>query len=150
MISTYDINTSNWQMSIDGIGNVVENLEDIKQCIALILTTSRGSDPLRPDFGTDIYKLVDKPISVVAPTIVSQILEGIELWESRVKLKTIRYTIDSGTIVFDLMVEYIQTGDNRTLIMEMASIGQARLPISEPPIIPKYKSFGNGFSIAFK
>lgn len=144
MRSIYDINTSNWQMSIDGIGNVVENLEDIKQCIALILTTSRGSDPLRPDFGTDIYKLVDKPINVVAPTIVSQILEGIELWESRVKVKTIRYTIDSGTIVFDLMVDLIFSGEATQLKM-LIETEQG----SSNTVLPANRAFGNGFSLGF-
>ena len=48
------ITSAHWQPALDTPGGVVEGLRDIDQAIRIILTTPRGSDPHRPEFGSDI------------------------------------------------------------------------------------------------
>ena len=52
-----DITSADWSLTLDanspsgssgsGIGNVVQGIADINQCIGIILATPPGSDPLR-------------------------------------------------------------------------------------------------------
>ena len=50
------------------------------------MTTPRGSDPLRPTFGSDIWRYIDFPIDVALPAIVRELTSAITTWEPRVNL----------------------------------------------------------------
>ena len=63
MTNLNEITYIDWQYKLNKIGSVAEGVEDINQCIAIILLTQKGSDPLRPTFGSDIYKYIDYPIN---------------------------------------------------------------------------------------
>jgi phage baseplate assembly protein W len=71
---------------------VVSGLEDVDQCIAIILTTPKGTDVLRPTFGTDIWRYIDAPISEVGPAIVGEVTGSIMQWEPRVKVLSVQST----------------------------------------------------------
>jgi uncharacterized protein len=64
----------------------VQGLADVEQCIAIILTTPQGSDPLRPTFGSDVWRYIDYPVNLATPRIVSELTRAITQWEPRVKL----------------------------------------------------------------
>lgn len=90
-----DITSADWSLMLDatagdgsgsGLGNVVQGLQDVNQCIRIILTTPKGSDPLRPTFGVDIWQYLDFPLPAARPAIVREITDAILLWEPRVKL----------------------------------------------------------------
>ena len=54
MTTLNEITYVDWQYKLNSIGSVAEGVEDINQCIAIILLTQKGSDPLIPTFGSDI------------------------------------------------------------------------------------------------
>jgi len=94
-VTLVDIQSVDWSLELDstagdgpgsGIGNVVQGLADINQCIAIILTTPKGTDPFRPDFACDVWKYVDKPLTLSLPQIVREVTEAITKWEPRVTL----------------------------------------------------------------
>jgi len=98
-ITLADITSADWSLALDqpgipgaGLGNVVQGVADVNQCIRIILTTPRGSDPLRPTFGADIWQYVDHPISSATPAIVREVTQAIALWEPRVTLLSVRAT----------------------------------------------------------
>jgi Bacteriophage baseplate protein W len=104
-ITLADIQSADWSLALDspgmpgsGIGNVVQGLADVNQCLQIILTTPKGSDPLRPTFGADIWQYIDYPIDAAIPSIVREVTEAITLWEPRVQLIAVRATpvADSG------------------------------------------------------
>jgi len=69
--------------------NVVEQdiIKTVLQNIQVILTTPKGSDVHRPDFGSEIYKFIDQPLTALtAGKIKAYIVEEIERWEPRVKV----------------------------------------------------------------
>ena len=70
-----DIKATNWQLSDVMIGQVVEGINDIRQCIGIILTTTKGSDPMRPLFGSDIWRFVDSPINTAVANISAEIID---------------------------------------------------------------------------
>lgn len=98
MTNLNEITYVDWQCKINEIGSVAEGAEDINQCIAIILTTRKGSVPHRPTFGSDIYKYVDYPINEAIPNIVRETTDAITLWEIRIKLNSVNVEINETQI----------------------------------------------------
>jgi Bacteriophage baseplate protein W len=84
-----DITSADWSLKLGEIGAVVQGVADVDQCIAIILTTPKGSDPLRPTFGADIWSYIDYPIDEALPAIVREITAAITAWEPRVRLLSV-------------------------------------------------------------
>jgi len=97
---TSDINTTMWSMSTSEYGAVVTDLDDIIQCVLLILSTDRGSDPFRPEFGFNLGRLVDRPVNFVIPNGKLGILDALEQWEPRVTVTKIEHTLDISHVTF--------------------------------------------------
>ena len=85
-ITLADITSADWSLKLGAIGQVVQGLADVAQCLAIILTTPKGSDPLRPTFGADIWRYIDYPVNRAIPAIVNELTQAITQWEPRVKL----------------------------------------------------------------
>ena len=73
----------------DGIGNAVQGIADINQCIGIILATPKGSDPLRPTFACDLWQWIDAPITVARPHLVREIVEALTKWEPRIRVLSV-------------------------------------------------------------
>ena len=80
------ITARNWQLALDQPGDVVADLNDISQCIRVILTTPKGTDPLRPEFACDLWRYIDYPIDRATPHIVREAWDAIETFEPRIEL----------------------------------------------------------------
>lgn len=86
-----EINSRDWQVSLAGSGIVAQGVDDVQQCIDVILRTQKGTDPLRPFFGSDIYNYVDTPADIAIPNIKRCIIEALELWEQRISIVSITH-----------------------------------------------------------
>lgn len=84
--------TPHWQLALGGDG-VVQQIADIHQCIRIILTTPKGSDPLRPEFGCDAGNYLDLPLDAARPHIVREVREALS-WEPRVSVSAV--TVSRG------------------------------------------------------
>jgi phage baseplate assembly protein W len=103
-----DIQSADWSLMLDsslnsfqpsvisgqpepgsGIGNVVQGVDDVNQCIGIILGTPKGSDPLRPTFACDLWQWIDAPVNVARPHLVREIVEAITKWEPRVRVLSV-------------------------------------------------------------
>ncbi|MGH7102880.1 MAG: GPW/gp25 family protein [Acetobacteraceae bacterium] len=89
------ITSADWSLMLDataggvpgsGIGQVVQGLADVGQCISIILGTVPGEDPWRPTFGCDLTQFIDRPLPAALPAIVATVTQAIETWEPRVKV----------------------------------------------------------------
>jgi hypothetical protein len=95
-ITLDDITSADWSLRLDGtgqpgsgIGNVVQGLADVNQCVGIILTTPQGSDPLRPTFAADLWQFIDYPINSVLPSVVQEVTRALTLWEPRITIVSI-------------------------------------------------------------
>jgi phage baseplate assembly protein W len=88
-ITLADIRSADWSLALGAIGEVVQGIADVEQCLGIIVTTPRGSDPLRPTFGADIWRFIDFPLDRALPAIVSELTSAIALWEPRVNLLSV-------------------------------------------------------------
>tara|TARA_R110000782_G_scaffold35019_1_gene83879 strand:+ start:610 stop:1044 length:435 start_codon:yes stop_codon:yes gene_type:complete len=137
-----DIKATNWQLSNQTIGQVAEGLEDIKQCIGIILTNTKGSDPLRPLFGSDIWRFIDSPINTAVANISAEIIDAIGKWEQRVIVKELTYNIAGSKIDFELTAELLESGEITQILFFIDRQKQIA-----PPAIGR--AFSNGFDFGF-
>lgn len=106
LASLSDIKSPVWTYSITGGGAIAEGLSAIRQCIDIIIRTTPGTDPLRPHFGSDVYKYQDHPVHVAIPNIKKAILEAVALWEKRVTITRIQHRVggtgEESRLYFDI------------------------------------------------
>lgn len=86
MTNINEITYVDWQYKLNKIGSVAEGVDDINQCIAIILTTRKGSVPHRPTFGSEIYKYIDYPVNEAVPNIVREATDALTIWETRINV----------------------------------------------------------------
>ena len=89
VVTLADIASADWSLKLGVIGDVVQGLDDVEQCIAIILTTPKGSDPLRPTFGTDLWRFIDNPIGFAIPAVVREVTSSVSMWEPRITLQSV-------------------------------------------------------------
>lgn len=82
----HKITTPNWQPKLGEPGSVVTDFEDIIQSIKIIVTTPKGSDPLRPTFGSDALHYLDMPVNQGTAPLIADVAMAILAWEPRVTL----------------------------------------------------------------
>ncbi|TWC74391.1 hypothetical protein FBY10_10181 [Pseudomonas sp. SJZ103] len=89
------ITAAHWQPALGTSGEVVEGLRDIDQAIRIILTTPKGSDAHRPEFGSDLHLYIDWPTNRVTPHLVREGVDAIRRWETRVTVVQVQVSIDA-------------------------------------------------------
>ncbi|MGN1154434.1 MAG: GPW/gp25 family protein [Candidatus Gastranaerophilaceae bacterium] len=102
MTNLNEITYIDWQYKLNKIGSVAEGVDDINQCIAIILTTRKGSVPHRPTFGSDIYKYVDSPVNEAIPNITRETIDALALWETRIVVDSVSVEINETQIVIKI------------------------------------------------
>lgn len=95
-------------------GKELEGIEHLKQSIIDILTTPIGSRVMRRDYGSQLFKLVDKPINRdFTLEIYAATAEALEKWEKRFKLEKVKITeVKEGKVTLDLEGLYLPMGEN--------------------------------------
>lgn len=94
-----DITAAHWQPALGTPGGVVEGLRDIDQAIRIVLTTPKGSDAHRPDFGSDLHLYIDWPTNRVTPHLVRESVDAIRRWETRVSVVQVQVSIDDEHVI---------------------------------------------------
>lgn len=137
-----DIKATNWQLSNQMIGQVVEGIDDIRQCIGTILTTTKGSDPMRLLFGSDIWQFIDNPVNTAVANISAEIIDCIGKWEPRVIIKELVYNVKGTKIDFELTAELLESGEITQILFFIDRQKQIT-----PAVIGR--AFSNGFDFGF-
>ena len=94
-----DMSDKWWSPKLGEHGVVVSGYADIDQAIGVILTTPRGSDPMRPLFGSDIHKYIDRPLPWAVPHVIRESWEAVAAWEKRVEVVRVEAEPDAGALV---------------------------------------------------
>ena len=83
-----------WQPALQAPGEIVRGLDDIRQAIQIILRTPRGSDPHRPEFGSNLHLYIDWPVARAIPHVVRESVDAIRRWEPRCQLMSVKPAVD--------------------------------------------------------
>ena len=65
---------------------IVDNAQDVNQCLAIIANTPRGGDPHRPTFASNVHEYLDWPIPQAQPYVVRELVQAVQRWEPRIQL----------------------------------------------------------------
>ena len=82
--------SQHWQLSQSGNG-ITQGADDIDLCIHNILSTRKGADVLRPDFGSNHFDYLDTPEDVFIPNMVREITLAIQTWEKRAVVERVQF-----------------------------------------------------------
>jgi phage baseplate assembly protein W len=89
-----------------------DTVKSVMQNIKIILTTQRGTDPHRPDFGSDVWQFIDQPLTAITMgKIKAEITDAIERFEPRVKVKSVLLQKAYAGIKVSIEVQLLDTGD---------------------------------------
>jgi len=110
-----EIKSVDWQFKLNDIGNAAEGIDDIDQCIKIILMTRKGSNPHRTEFGSDIWQYIDYPINEAVPNIIREAYDAINLWETRVQINSITAEINESQINFKIDRQVKGTDESKIL-----------------------------------
>lgn len=106
-----DIRAVHWQPKLSAFGEVVEGLEDIGQCIGTILTTRKGSDPHRPEFGANVWKYIDWPIGEAIPHVIREAMDAVARWETRAEVVRVEPEIGNAHLTMRVVWRLAAGGD---------------------------------------
>lgn len=109
-------------MRVDPNGGIalVADEREIDEAMRVILATSPGERPMRPDFGCEIHEHI---FDVVTPGLISalrrKVTESLELWEPRVTVVKVDVTpdsVDSAIVYIDIHYRINDTNNPRNLV----------------------------------
>ncbi|WP_026425194.1 GPW/gp25 family protein [Actinokineospora inagensis] len=121
----------------DATGSValVGGDREIVESIRLILGTSPGERPMRPEFGCAIHDLVFAPAdAATAGQLAYEVRSALERWEPRIALEDVVVgfdAVDQGMLLIDIRYTLRDRNDPRNLVFPFYVI-----PTHEPPLIP--------------
>lgn len=126
-------------MKIDRTGSIelVRAEREIAESIHLILGTSPGERPMRPEFGCAIHDLVFAPANAGTAGLISyEVRHALERWEPRIDLHDVQVgfgRVDEGILLID--IRYTIRGDNdpRNLVFPFYVIPPHEVPAQQIP-----------------
>ncbi len=98
-------------------GQLLYGIDHVHQSIIDILTTPTQSRIMRPEYGSDIFKLIDKPINPRwLVDFYYEAVVSIHRWEPRVRVRRIIVKeVSLGRVVVDLQIKLKNLSDTEWL-----------------------------------
>jgi len=93
------IHSAHWQPRLNALGEVASGWADIDQAIGIILSTPKGTDRHRPDFGFGGHRYLDWPVNRATPHLVREAITAIRRWETRADIIRIEVRVEGHHIV---------------------------------------------------
>lgn len=109
-------------LRVDATGGIalVSREREIEEAIRLILGTSPGERPMRPEFGCRIHEYVFSPAdSATATALGNEVRSALRRWEPRIDVEDVAVTIDprDATLLYiDIRYSIRTTNDRRNLV----------------------------------
>lgn len=77
---------------------VAESVEQVMQDVANVLGTPRGTHPWRPDFGSDLHRLLHSNSSAATAIAQQFVSRALERWVPYVRLQRATATANAGVL----------------------------------------------------
>jgi phage baseplate assembly protein W len=106
----------------DATGGIalVSRDREIEEAIRLILGTSPGERPMRPEFGCRIHEYVFASADgATANAIAAEVKEALRRWEARIDVEDVLVTFDARdttTLYIDIRYAIRSSNDRRNLV----------------------------------
>jgi phage baseplate assembly protein W len=109
-------------LRVDATGGIalVSREQEIEEAIRLILGTSPGERPMRPEFGCRIHDyLFASADSETASAIAAEVRAALRRWEPRIEVKDVQVAMDArnaALLYIDIRYSIKATNDRRNLV----------------------------------
>jgi phage baseplate assembly protein W len=129
-----------YPLRTDATGGIalVSREREIEESIRLILGTSPGERPMRPEFGCRIHDYVFAPADAGTSTLIAaDVRIALERWEPRIILEGVTVSPDPGdqTVLYiDVRYSIGSTNDPRNLVFPFYVI-PAEEPAGQPAAV---------------
>jgi uncharacterized protein len=106
----------------DATGGIamVSREREIEEAIRLILGTSPGERPMRPEFGCRIHEFVfDSADGATASLVAAEVDRSLGRWEPRINVEDVAVSFDAtdiGVLYIDIRYSIRATNDHRNLV----------------------------------
>lgn len=93
-------------------GRYLSTVEHIHQSIADILTTPLRSRVMLPEYGSNLFLMVDRPMNgALKIAIIRATIDALTMWEPRVTVGVVNSTMTpDGKLAISLSGQYTDTG----------------------------------------
>lgn len=98
-------------------GTSLGGFDHLRQSVVDILTTPRGTRVMRRDYGSDLPRLVDRPVnqSLIA-ALRAETVDALAKWEPRLRCERVQLNeVGQGYVSMDLTFTYLPDGREVTL-----------------------------------
>jgi hypothetical protein len=98
---------------------MVDEEEDIKQSLIILLSTIKGERVMQPDYGANMEDLLFEPLNVsFAQRMSGQIERAILFFEPRIKTDDITYNQDNENGLVEIRIDYtiVATNNRRNIV----------------------------------
>jgi phage baseplate assembly protein W len=98
---------------------MVDEEEDIKQSLIILLSTIKGERVMQPDYGANMEDLLFEPLTVsFAQRMSGQIERAILFFEPRIKTDDISYNQDNENGLMEIRIDYtvVATNNRRNIV----------------------------------
>ncbi|OHV25758.1 baseplate protein [Parafrankia soli] len=111
-----------WPMATDASGSfaMTSGVDELEQAMYLILSTTPGERPMRPEFGCPLADYVFAPAdSTTAGLIAYEVTRALSRWEPRVDVVDVQVTPDAveSTLWIDIGYRVRGVYDRRNLVV---------------------------------
>ena len=116
---------------------LVSREREIEEAIRLILGTSPGERPMRPEFGSRISEHVFGPANAsTAGQLAYEVRVALERWEPRIDVEDVEVgfdSVDTGVLYLDVRYRIRGNNDPRNLVFPFYVIPQHEPLTASPP-----------------
>lgn len=96
-------------------GVTLQELEHLRQSIEDILTTPIGTRVMRREYGSELFDLIDAPLSSTTLMLMfAATANALDRWEPRIRVRflDVEQGIRPGQILLTLTGEYLPSGED--------------------------------------
>lgn len=111
-----------WPLALDTTGGIgmVSGITDLEQAMYLILSTTPGERPMRPEFGCRLAQFVFAPGNATTAGLIStEVRSALTRWEPRTEVTDVTVSTDPddpSTLWIDISYAVRATNDRRNLV----------------------------------
>jgi phage baseplate assembly protein W len=93
-------------------GRALSGIEHLRQSIADILQTRRGTRVMRRNYGSDLHALIDAPLNrQTVVKLIAATAEALAIWEPRIALsRVIVQASEAGRVDLEIQGTYLPDG----------------------------------------
>lgn len=109
-------------LRVDRLGGIalVEDEQDVREAIGVILGTAPGERPMRPEFGCGVHDYVfDVVDAYTVGRIERDVRSALDRWEPRIDVQAVEVdasAVDEGRLLIDIHYVVRATNDERNLV----------------------------------